>query len=176
MEEWRPVTGWENLYQVSDQGRVRSLPRISQCSNGTRRRYPGKLLTPTSDGHYYGVLLHDIPRRKRVPVHTLVAQAFLGPCPEGQEVRHGPGGKLDNRLVNLSYGTRRQNNTEDKLRDGTLLRGESHPEAKLTEEDVRAIRILYAAGVTYMKLAEQFGVSWTNIREIVHRRAWKHVP
>lgn len=53
-------------------------------------------------------------------VHALVALAFLGPRPDGHEVRHGPNGKSDNRASQLCYGTHKQNE-EDKLRDGSRV-------------------------------------------------------
>jgi hypothetical protein len=56
--------------------------------------------------------------KKRMYVHRLVAEAWIGPYPEGQEVRHGPEGTTNNSLSNLCYGTRRENML-DKRRDGT---------------------------------------------------------
>lgn len=92
-------------------------------------------------------------------VHQLVALAFLGPCPAGQYVLHGPGGKLDNSLDNLSYGTPADNNGRDRLRDGTLPRGPRHGNSKLTEPDVGTIRSRVAAGERVTDLAQEYGVS-----------------
>jgi hypothetical protein len=55
-------------------------------------------------------------------VHVLVAAAFLGPCPDGQEVRHLDGDKLNNCLDNLIYGTRSENNL-DTVRHGHHKKG-----------------------------------------------------
>ena len=74
------------------------------------------LKSPPNRAYHVHGLYKDGKARQR-PVHSLVAEAFIGPCPPGQEVRHGPGGSLDNRLVNLSYGTRAEN-IADQYRDG----------------------------------------------------------
>src|SRR5690242_12650358 len=75
-EEWRPVVGYEGLYEVSDLGRVRSL-RISRVMSPGRgeERYPHLILYRDKQPHI-------------VSVHILVARAFLGPAPEGMEVHH----------------------------------------------------------------------------------------
>lgn len=125
-EEWRPVVGHEGTYEVSDRGAVRSLDRTIQTRNGSRwlpgvpgkqgiRRLKGRTLQPgtMAAGHQYVV----IGRRTRT-VHSLMAEAFLGPRPEGWEVRHLNGNPADNRLANLQYGTRSEN-AEDSKRHGT---------------------------------------------------------
>jgi hypothetical protein len=91
------------------------------------------------------------------------------------EACHGPGGKLDNRLSNLEWGTPEKNNGADKRRDGTAYRGERHHRAKLTEDDVREIRRQGALGVPYSALATKYPVSPSMIGLICRRRAWAWV-
>ena len=87
---------------VSDQGRVYSLPR---------RRVPwGRLRRSTVGTRGYPVV--SLTGNRVRPVHWLVAFAFLGPRPDGLEVRHLNGDKLDARLVNLAYGTHADNNRD----------------------------------------------------------------
>jgi hypothetical protein len=91
------------------------------------------------------------------------------------ETRHGPAGKLDNSVANLSYGTRPQN-AADKYRDGTQIMGSAIPVAKLTEDIVRECRARRAAGgVTWQALADEFGVSRRAMFFAVSGRTWKHV-
>jgi len=111
MEKWLPVVGYEGAYEVSDQGRVRSIDRyITQKSAGgglITRLYKGRLLKPaksTRSGHV-GVSL----RSKTYHVHTLVLRTFVGPPPAGLECLHLNHNGADNRLDNLKYGTRREN-------------------------------------------------------------------
>lgn len=173
-EEWRPVVGYEGLYEVSSFGRVRSLRRPP----GRPGNPGGKILRLIPMGHHghyrLAVGLSRDGKRKCGPVHRLVAAAFLGPCPEGLQVRHGPGGAYDNRPANLSYGTSLQNNL-DKHRDGTMIRGEAHHKAKLTDAKVVEIRQRTAAGVRSGLLAKEYGVSGRLIRLVVNRKIWTHV-
>jgi hypothetical protein len=169
-EEWRPVGGYEDLYSVSSMGRVRSF----WAGRGLGKR--GGLLRPAvgTTGHLTVALSHPDKSKRSWPVHQLVAYAFLGPCPPGQEVRHGPNGKLDNRASELCYGTRKQN-LADRDRDGTDLRGDHCTYAKLTAVIVAECKRRYAAGETQTVLAREFGVSQTAICDAVNGRRWAHL-
>jgi len=165
-ERWLPVVEYEGLYEVSDLGRVRSLRRWHAGS---------RVLKPGYDGSAAQVGLSREGRRRTFKVHILVARAFLGPCPDGQEVCHGPAGRRDNRLVNLSYGTHLKNNGEDKRRDGTLPVGVLNPRAILTDEIVRECRARAAAGEPCRALAREFGVGDTAMLRAVAGTTWRHV-
>lgn len=84
---------------------------------------------------------------------------------------HGNGNKFDNRLQNLRWGTRSENE-KDKIDHGTKLQGERHHQAKLTEETIGAIR---AASGTYLEIAQQFGISKTQVGNIRRGDQWTHV-
>lgn len=168
-ERWLPIPGHEGLYEVSDHGRVRSVPH--QSGRGVRG---GRLasLFPYGRGRHLAAGLYVNGKNRTWYVHVLVMLAFVGPKPPGSCVRHGPGGKYDNRLVNLCYGTKEENEA-DKLRDGTLLRGEAAPWAKLTQADVDSIRSRYACGGTTMAvLAAEFGARSGTISKIVNGTRW----
>lgn len=168
-EHWLPVPGYEGLYEVSDLGRVRSLPR--------RPGTPGNLiLKPTVNNTGYHCVGPSLNGKQRViHIHVLVLAAFEGPCPAGMEVLHGPGGRLDNRLVNLSYGTRSQNNGPDRVRDGTAIRGEQVKTRKLTDAIVAECRRRHAGGETRSALAREFGVSWITMNRAITGMYWAHV-
>lgn len=111
-EVWLPIPGYEGYYDVSDQGRVRSwvpwrgtpVPRIVR-----------PWVRP--DGRLKVALCVPNPRTWH-KVHLLVARAFIGPRPEGQQTRHLNGAHQDNRLTNLAYGTPSQNR-QDQMSHGT---------------------------------------------------------
>jgi hypothetical protein len=166
-ERWLPVVGFEGRYEVSDLGRVRSLPR---------KWAKGGLMKPCLNQGYLIVRLSRNARTRSFAIHCLVAEAFLGRRPEGMQVCHGPGGMTDNRLVNLSYGTLSKNNGADRWRDGTMPAGIRSGRAKLTDEIVLECRVRAATGVSRSTLAREFGVGKTTITRLVQGHTWKHVP
>lgn len=115
-ERWRPVVGWEGLYEVSDLGRVRSLSHMTK----TGMRGGRVLKAHTRKDYGYRIVdLTDSGRRSSRAIHTLVADAFV-PNPEFYPlVRHLNGDPADNRAVNLGWGTYRMN-IEDAQRHGTM--------------------------------------------------------
>lgn len=124
VEIWLPVVGWEGLYEVSD--RVRSLPRMVYAGRGRQRFNAGRLLKlpVTKRGYLQATLCREGKERKR-PVNLLVLEAFVGPCPPGQECCHGNDIKTDNRLENLRWDTDSAN-SYDQVRNG------KHPMARKT--------------------------------------------
>ena len=115
MEEWRNISGYEGLYQVSDQGRVRSMDRIVVGRHGLTF-YKGRILK-TGRSKYLNVSLSIGCKVLCVNVHALVAKTFIGPCPPGMEVCHENSQRHDCRAKNLRYDTR-PNNHADKWRTG----------------------------------------------------------
>jgi hypothetical protein len=110
-EAWLQVVGWESFYEVSDQGRVRRTARGKGAS-----KFEAK--TPTVIGSHAVVSLNRPGEPTRAfGIHKLMMQAFVGPCPDGMEVRHVDGNGLNNTLDNLEYATKRQN-ADDRVRDG----------------------------------------------------------
>jgi HNH endonuclease/NUMOD4 motif len=112
-EEWRPVP-WRAGYEVSSHGRVRSVDRVqARLFDGQLVRYRGKILKQqrSSFGHF-SVTLGNLGvgmNEHRRAVHRLVMEVFVGPCPDGMEVRHLNGVPGDNRVENLKYGTHTEN-------------------------------------------------------------------
>ena len=113
-EKWKAIPGYEGFYEVSDQGRVRSLDRI--VSNG--RRIKGQFLSPSRvRGGHLRVDLRKNGKREYIFVHRLVLLAFVGPCPTGMEACHWNDVPDDNRLENLRWDTSSAN-SRDASRNG----------------------------------------------------------
>lgn len=98
LEYWRTVPGYDGLYEVSDQGAVRSL---NYHQTGKRRELKGRKV---SVGYEQVILCRDGVQKNKL-VHRLVWEAFNGPIPDGKEIDHINGVKNDNRLVNLRVVT-----------------------------------------------------------------------
>lgn len=119
MERWLPVVGFEQFYEVSDHGRIRSLPRRTRVRSGGTRLLGSRILKPypTSKGHL-GVHLCGDGTRRRAKVHHLVLVAFVGSRPAGLLGLHNDGDFSNNCLSNLRWDTYSANNL-DAVRHGT---------------------------------------------------------
>lgn len=162
-EEWRNVIGYKDSYQVSNLGRVRSLMP-------SRRLPEGGLLRPWISSGYKTITLCGHGIRDKQRIHVLVAAAFIGACPIGQEVNHIDGVKLNCRSENLEYRTH-PGNLQHAAEKGLSCR-------RITNEQVAAIR--EAAGPSPVfgiisLLARKYGVSHTTISAIVLRKRRQHV-
>lgn len=94
--EWKPVVGYEGLYEVSNYGQVKNVKTQ-------------KVLMPRNSTSYSLVALFDKGKRKDVKVHRLVAKSFL-PNPENKpQVNHKDGNKVNNHLSNLEWCTNSEN-------------------------------------------------------------------
>jgi hypothetical protein len=111
VDDWRPVVGYEGLYEVSSDGRIRRVGKAARRGKGRGGGVKlGRLrkLRINRDG-YVTVQLWRDGRAKGFLVHVLVAAAFLGPCPNGQEVNHRDGIKANPSVDNLEYMTHPEN-------------------------------------------------------------------
>lgn len=109
-ESWRAVVGYEGAYEVSDLGRVRSLP-------GGQRK--GRVLKSVTAGRGYLTIQTCIEGQiRRHYIHHLVAGSFIGPRPDGLDVCHNDGDMLNNSPTNLRYDTV-GGNMRDAIAHGT---------------------------------------------------------
>jgi HNH endonuclease/NUMOD4 motif-containing protein len=109
MEEWRST--FHPFYDVSNLGRIRSwYAQGGDYRNlrTPRRRESPKILRPGIASHGYPTISFGCGYGSQC-VHVLVATAFLGPCPKGQECRHKDDNRANPKADNLEYGTRLQN-------------------------------------------------------------------
>jgi hypothetical protein len=110
-ERWLPVVGYEGYYEVSDLGRVRSLDRIVVTRGQGTRISRGRILkfgTYKRTGHKH-VTFSVEGETRTFTVHSVVLAAFVGPRPDGLDIRHLNGIPDDNSLTNLVYGTAAEN-------------------------------------------------------------------
>lgn len=163
IERWRDVKGFEGIYWISDFGKIRNRSQLIKPR-------------PTQKG-YMRVTLSNGSLKRLGLIHRLVLEAFVGPCPHGMETDHLNGIAGDNRLSNLKWSTRSENNYR-KLDHGTLLRGEELKTSKLTAENVRWIKRHYDKTkheFASRALAKRFNVCPTTIKLIIRKETWAHV-
>lgn len=173
IEKWLPVVGHEGSYEVSNLGRVRSLDRVISIKQPPwTRRKKGVLLKPgkKKSGHVSVVLGREFGSKD---VHVLVAEAFLGPKPDGMECLHWDDNPENNTDTNLRWGTRRQN-LHDAIRTGKKPVGEDWWISKLKNEDIPIIRSLFGKK-SYEEIGRIYGVSGSAIRQIKNGRSWRHI-
>jgi hypothetical protein len=178
IEDWKDIAGWEGLYAVSSNGRIKSYDRLVTELNGKTRTHKGRLVTLKKTGCYHGVSLFLHGVGQRYYAHRLVAEAFI-PNPDGRpEVNHKDGNKFNNCVLNLEWATRSENAKHAfamGLTDPPPARkGESQHSAKLTEHDVNQIRKTFKPGMGRL-LAQKYGVTPPSIYGVINGRTWKHV-
>lgn len=155
MERWKPMAS-DSQYSISDAGSVIG-PKGPRKHTFHSAGYP--ILNLKKNGQFY--------------VHRLVAELFIGPCPEGLQVNHKNGDKADNRVENLEYVTRSQNIQHSYRvlgRPIVAVRGEDHPNSKLTNADVASVHAMFANGIKKAHIAKHFGVSRNHIGRLVNHK------
>lgn len=169
-ELWRDIKEYEGLYQVSSHGRVRSLDRIDRRG---QHRSSIILLSRINRG-YHRIKLCKNGIEKHFQVHRLVLETFVGPCPEGMEGCHNDGIPTHNRLENLRWDTKKNNQADRKLH-GTDTTGEENGFSKLKNSQVWFIKKMLFHGISYTKLSKMFGVGRSAIGSINSNKTWNHI-
>jgi len=169
-EAWKPVREYEALYEVSSFGKVRSLDRKVWNGVGFYLK-KGRVLAPWTSAQHLYVSLCDAAPLKHL-VHRLVLDAFVGPCPGGQEGCHYDGNPSNNRVSNLRWDTSK-NNHADRIRHGNSLRGEKAPSCVLSVDEVLQIRFLCQhTGLYQREIAALYGLDQSTVSNIHTRKNW----
>lgn len=131
-EIWKSIPGYEEHYEVSTYGSVRSKYRVLFYKNRINVHKPtllkfDKLLSYVNKKRITGlrVTLSKDNKTERFFVHHIVMLTFVGPTPEGKEIAHNDGNPLNNHLENLRYATHTENEADKKIH-GTLHHGKGH--------------------------------------------------
>lgn len=162
--EWRWIPSYENIYQVSNTGEIRSFSTIDSMG----RIHPGRIIKQSLNPHngYFQVGLHKQGSAITKTVHILVASAFLGKRPDGYDINHINGNKTDNRLENLEYCTKSRN-TIHAIETGLhKRRGQDHPLAVLTDKQIEEIKVKLNDGRLGKDVAAEYGISRSHVSQI----------
>lgn len=182
-EVWKEITWIEGLVRpayVSNLGRVKRERFSMLYKNGVTKSIAPALMSPYVVRGYVHIAfsLKGIGE-KNFKLHRLVAMAFIPPEEGKPHVNHIDGNPRNNHLSNLEWTNPLLNNRHRwKLNpnQSPSMIGEMHYRSRLTENDIREIRRLYAAGsLSQSTIGARYNLSQGNVSAIVLRRKWKHV-
>lgn len=174
---WKDIPSFENAYEVSSSGIVRSKERMVRCGrdgNSLRlkkaqdiRPYLGR------DGYLYVFLSYN-NKVKHLAIHRILAICFIPNPSNKREVNHINAVRTDNSLSNLEWVTPKEN-VQHSIAIGNnknCLPGENNPMAKLTSDLVLKIR---EAPGSHTAIAREYCVSRRTVGFIKTRQRWKHL-
>lgn len=167
---WLPVKDYENLYEVSDSGLVRSIDRVILYKTGTQRLHKGKLitLTPHKDTKYMTVSLWKDNKGKTHYVHRLVAQAFIPNLSNLLEVNHSDGNRQNNSVNNLEWVTRNGNMAH------AISTGLKVYDNRLSEQEFLQLVHDVIAGESYLDLSRRVNYKVPFLSTKLRQIAIKH--
>lgn len=171
-EIWKPIPGYEGLYEVSTKGRVKKLERVTVRKNG--RKYHKKERILKSWTNYKGYLCVNIysneGKQKYATIHRLVAKAFI-PNPDNKpQVNHKDEVKTNNCVENLDWMTAKENNNY-----GTRIERITKAIDKDTRKAIcEAARKVNSKPVTQYSKDEKFIKVWSSIAEAGRQLGFSH--
>lgn len=172
-EEWRPIKGLEDAYEVSNLGRVRSLDRFvrnpGNRSGGCRQK--GKTLKACAAKNGYCVV--NVGRSRTQYVHRLVTEAFIGKIPHGMTVNHKDGNKNNNNVENLEIVTYSENHLHAfrELGRTPTCKDKTNTSASKPVEQLSDGKVV-ATFPSAREAERQTGVSFKGISACCHGRAY----
>jgi hypothetical protein len=162
-EIWKEIEGYEGKYLVSSFGRVKSMP--NKVWNSER------ILKPLKQTYSFIDLCVD-SKVKKFTIHRLVAKAFIENHLDKPEVNHINGNKHDNRVENLEWVTKSENQKHAIMSGLRHTRGEKNSQCKLSEEKVIKI---YNSNKRTSELSKEYNISQPTICDIRKGRSWTHL-
>lgn len=163
-EVWKPIQGYEGLYEVSNIGRVKALPKVFRNKLGYLNHFKEKFLSPVKDGKGYLMvwLFLEGKGRKMFKVHRLVASAFI-PNPENKpQVDHINTKVYDNRVENLRWVTEKENSNNEL----TLIHNAAHAIKGANNKDAKRVNQYTMSG--------EFVKEWGCMTDIEREYGYNH--
>ena len=159
-EVWKLLVEFDNLYEISNYGRLRSVRK-------------NKILKPTNRKDGYKLCIMSIKGKVSYRyIHRLVAYAFLQKIENKPSVNHIDGNKENNHVSNLEFCTTKENN-EHAGKLNLKPFGTKHPNSKLTKEDLNQIQILLKEkNLSHLKIAKIFKVSQSTISNFAKQKTY----
>ena len=168
MEVWKPVSGFEGIYEVSDRGNVRSLDRYYTGKDGRRILYKGQPIKAAIGKNGYRVVsLWKKGCGSMRYVHRLVAEAFIPNPLNKKTVNHKDDCRTNNNVSNLEWATFSKNNTHEYRVLGKKGHGR-----KLSDDQVRYI---CHSEESPRALSKRFGISDSVICNVRNNKIYRDV-
>ena len=170
-EKWQPCPGYEESYQVSNLGKVRSIDRFHFKRRG---RIKGKtLIQNLNKKGYPEVKLWKNNKQEARNPHRLVALAFI-PNPNNlPQVNHIDGDKLNNHVSNLEWISNSDNMRHAYKLGLKCSKGENNSNCKITDIQVTQIKLIYNTGKSSKYISEELNVKLHIVRQIISGKSWK---
>lgn len=166
MEEWRDIEGYEGYYQVSSEGRVRSLDReisaVSKYGKEYVKNLKGHMVKFGYSRKYYNATLFKDGTVSQYLVHKLVAFAFPEICGEyfvGAEINHKDENTHNNAAINLEFCTRDYNYSYGTGRE----RAHKAKKRPIIQMDLKGNEIMY--WFSTIDAATELGIERSGIRK-----------
>lgn len=171
-EIWREIDFTNGNYSISNIGNVKSNGFYSNVGNRGKRWVRPRILKLQNNGVGYKFVA--LGRRGMFTIHRLVAEMFIPNPLKLEFVNHKNGIKTDNRIENLEWCTRQENEDHAYATGLKNSRGSNNTMAKLDEEKVLFILNKYGK-INDEILCEMFCIHRVTLQRIVNRKIWKHV-
>lgn len=159
-EIWKDIEGYEGIYQVSNLGRVKSLPKLYKRKFKSYYTKEKILKNSLGKNGYYRVNLSQ----KIFYIHRLVAEAFIPNSDEKKTVNHIDGVKTNNNISNLEWATYAENNKhayDTGLKK--IYTKDEHWKTKLNKGQVKELKLLVKLGYPKRKVGNLFNISHTTV-------------
>ena len=178
----KDIEGYEGSYAVTNQGQIWSYPKtVKVGSNGGFRHDDGKWLSATkakSGKNHLRVYLAKDGIKTAMLVHRAVASAYIENINSFPFINHIDGDPMNNSVDNLEWCTAKQNAqhaTNMGMNMPPVQKGNRNSQAKLTEDQVRAIRRQYEQVKNCSAIARTYGVCPKTVNDIIHNKRWSNL-